>query len=198
MYMSFLNFDAILALLEKDVLQSSFVASDAPVPYSTFEMMTDQTICSSPLCPGGTTSAAIMCMGHQMRDPTFWLAIIGFLIIVYAMIRNVKGSIVFGIIFVTVISWFRNTKVQTNKLRTLPVSSKTVLSLELFEFTLLCTCCSLSFLYLLLLLLLLFFFSHKVSLFCTCFSFLSTSLLFFIFSLPVVVVPRLLAPVLAL
>jgi xanthine/uracil/vitamin C permease (AzgA family) len=153
------------------------------------EMMTDQTICSSPLCPGGTTSAAIMCMGHQMRDPTFWLAIIGFLIIVYAMIRNVKGSIVFGIIFVTVVSWFRHTKVQTNKLRTLPVSSKTVLSLELFvSFTLLCTCCSLSFLYLLLL----FFFSHKVSLICTCFSFLSTSLLFFIFSLPVVVVvPRL-------
>ncbi len=73
-----------------------------------------------------------MCMGHQMRDPTFWLAIIGFLIIVYAMIRNVKGSIVFGIIFVTVVSWFRHTKVQTNKLRTLPVSSKTVLSLELF------------------------------------------------------------------
>lgn len=63
------------------------------------------------LMPGGTTSAAIMCMGHQMRDPTFWLAIIGFLIIVYAMIRNVKGSIVFGIIFVTVISWFRHTKV---------------------------------------------------------------------------------------
>jgi xanthine/uracil/vitamin C permease (AzgA family) len=161
------------------------------------EMMTDQAICSSPLYPGGTTSAAIMCMGHQMRDPTFWLAIIGFLIIVYAMIRNVKGSIVFGIIFVTVVSWFRHTKVQTNRLRTLPVSSKTLLSLEFFvSFTLLCTCCSLSFLYLLLLLL--FFFSHKVSLFCTCFSFLSTSLLFFIFSLPVVVVPRLLAYVLAL
>jgi xanthine/uracil/vitamin C permease (AzgA family) len=161
------------------------------------EMMTDQAICSSPLYPGGTTSAAIMCMGHQMRDPTFWLAIIGFLIIVYAMIRNVKGSIVFGIIFVTVVSWFRHTKVQTNRLRTLPVSSKTLLSLEFFvSFTLLCTCCFLSFLYLLLLLL--FFFSHKVSLFCTCFSFLSTSLLFFIFSLPVVVVPRLLAYVLAL
>jgi hypothetical protein len=33
--MSFLNFDAILALLEKDVLQSSFAATEAHVPYST-------------------------------------------------------------------------------------------------------------------------------------------------------------------
>jgi AGZA family xanthine/uracil permease-like MFS transporter len=48
---------------------------------------------------GGSVSSAIMCTKHRMEDPTFWLGVVGFLIIGY------------GIVFVTGVSWFRHTKV---------------------------------------------------------------------------------------
>ncbi|KAG0608954.1 hypothetical protein M758_8G146300 [Ceratodon purpureus] len=63
------------------------------------------------LMPGGTTSGAIMCTKHRMEDPTFWLAVVGFLIIAYALIKNVKGAMIYGIVFVTGVSWFRHTSV---------------------------------------------------------------------------------------
>ncbi|KAG0483581.1 hypothetical protein HPP92_011665 [Vanilla planifolia] len=46
-----------------------------------------------------------------MQSPTFWLAAAGFLIIAFSLIRNLKGSIIYGIVFVTIISWFRGTDV---------------------------------------------------------------------------------------
>jgi len=48
-----------------------------------------------------------------MEDPTFWLAVVGFLIIAYALIKNIKGAMIYGIVFVTAISWFRHTKVSS-------------------------------------------------------------------------------------
>lgn len=63
------------------------------------------------LISGGTTSGAIMCTKHRMEDPTFWLAVVGFLIIAYALMKNIKGAMIYGIVFVTGVSWFRHTKV---------------------------------------------------------------------------------------
>lgn len=48
-----------------------------------------------------------------MESPTFWLAVVGFLITSYGLMKNVKGSMIYGIVFVTVVSWFRNTQVTT-------------------------------------------------------------------------------------
>jgi xanthine/uracil/vitamin C permease (AzgA family) len=66
---------------------------------------------------GGTVSSAIMCTRHRMMDPTFWLAIVGFLIIAYALIKNIKGAMIYGIVFVTGVSWFRHTKVHSTYIR---------------------------------------------------------------------------------
>ncbi|KAJ3676490.1 hypothetical protein LUZ60_003902 [Juncus effusus] len=63
------------------------------------------------LMPGGTASGAIMCIGGKMQSPTFWLGFVGFVIIAYCLIKNVKGAMIYGIVFVTVISWFRHTRV---------------------------------------------------------------------------------------
>ncbi len=46
-----------------------------------------------------------------MEDPTFWLAAVGFLIIAYSLIKNIKGAMIYGIVFVTGVSWFRHSKV---------------------------------------------------------------------------------------
>jgi AGZA family xanthine/uracil permease-like MFS transporter len=46
-----------------------------------------------------------------MESPTFWLGIVGFVIIAYCLVKDVKGAMIYGIIFVTAVSWFRNTKV---------------------------------------------------------------------------------------
>ncbi|XVF37429.1 hypothetical protein REPUB_Repub20aG0007100 [Reevesia pubescens] len=63
------------------------------------------------LIPGGTVSSEVFCMNHRMESPTFWLGIVGFVIIAYCLVKNIKGAMIYGIIFVTVISWFRNTAV---------------------------------------------------------------------------------------
>ncbi|EFH38439.1 hypothetical protein ARALYDRAFT_917653 [Arabidopsis lyrata subsp. lyrata] len=46
-----------------------------------------------------------------MESPTFWLGIVGFVIIAYCLVKNVKGAMIYGIVFVTAVSWFRNTEV---------------------------------------------------------------------------------------
>ncbi|XP_030542228.1 adenine/guanine permease AZG2 [Rhodamnia argentea] len=51
------------------------------------------------------------CVGGKMGSPTFWLGSVGFLVISYGLIKNVKGSMIYGIVLVTVISWFRGTAV---------------------------------------------------------------------------------------
>ncbi|KAL2652877.1 hypothetical protein R1flu_021005 [Riccia fluitans] len=62
------------------------------------------------LIEGDTASGAILCTKHRMESATFWLGIVGFVIISYALIKNIKGAIIYGIVFVTAISWFRGTK----------------------------------------------------------------------------------------
>ncbi|KAK4264478.1 hypothetical protein QN277_025645 [Acacia crassicarpa] len=51
------------------------------------------------------------CMGGKMQNPKFWLALVGFLITSYGLMKNVKGSMIYGLLFVTFVSWFRGTKV---------------------------------------------------------------------------------------
>ncbi|XP_010490154.1 PREDICTED: adenine/guanine permease AZG1 [Camelina sativa] len=63
------------------------------------------------LLAGGAVSGDIMCVHGRMESPTFWLGIVGFVIIAYCLVKNVKGAMIYGIVFVTAISWFRNTEV---------------------------------------------------------------------------------------
>ncbi|KAK3444848.1 hypothetical protein EUGRSUZ_A00710 [Eucalyptus grandis] len=63
------------------------------------------------LAPQGTVSGDIMCFGNRMESPTLWLGIVGFIIIAYCLVNNVKGAMIYGIIFVTVVLWLRNTAV---------------------------------------------------------------------------------------
>ncbi|KAF0513925.1 purine transporter [Gigaspora margarita] len=52
-----------------------------------------------------------ICTSHHMESPTTWLGILGFLIIVILLLFRVKGSIFIGIVFISIISWFRNSEV---------------------------------------------------------------------------------------
>ncbi|KAM7266000.1 hypothetical protein ACFE04_003683 [Oxalis oulophora] len=63
------------------------------------------------LISGGTVSDDIYCLNHRMESPTFWLGIVGFIIIAYCLVKKVKGALIYGIVFVTAVSWFRNTSV---------------------------------------------------------------------------------------
>ncbi|KAK1571980.1 hypothetical protein Q3G72_025689 [Acer saccharum] len=63
------------------------------------------------LIPGATVSGDIMCLHGRMESPTFWLGVVGFVIIAYCLVKNVKGAMIYGILFVTAVSWFRNTQV---------------------------------------------------------------------------------------
>ncbi|EOY22370.1 hypothetical protein QUC31_007694 [Theobroma cacao] len=51
------------------------------------------------------------CLGGKMRSPTFWLGFAGFLITCYGLMKEIKGSMIYGILFVTLISWIRGTAV---------------------------------------------------------------------------------------
>ncbi|KAJ9539840.1 hypothetical protein OSB04_026346 [Centaurea solstitialis] len=59
----------------------------------------------------GSVGAEIMCVGSRMQSPTFWLGVVGFAIIAYCLVKNVKGGMIYGVVFVTAVSWFRNTQV---------------------------------------------------------------------------------------
>lgn len=63
------------------------------------------------LLPGGQISGDIYCLNHRMESPTFWLAVVGFVIIAYCLVLNIKGAMIYGIVFVTGVSWFRHTSV---------------------------------------------------------------------------------------
>ncbi|KAL8050066.1 hypothetical protein ABFX02_06G058700 [Erythranthe guttata] len=63
------------------------------------------------LIPGGSVSGEILCLHGRMESATLWLGIVGFVIIAYCLVKNVKGAMIYGIVFVTAVSWFRNTKV---------------------------------------------------------------------------------------
>ncbi|KAF3436806.1 hypothetical protein FNV43_RR19559 [Rhamnella rubrinervis] len=51
------------------------------------------------------------CLGGKMRSPKFWLGSVGFLITSYGLMKEIKGSMMYGILFVTIVSWFRGTSV---------------------------------------------------------------------------------------
>ncbi|XP_020218657.1 adenine/guanine permease AZG1 [Cajanus cajan] len=63
------------------------------------------------LASGGAVSDKILCSGNRMESPTLWLGLVGFVIIAYCLMKNIKGGMIYGIVLVTVISWFRNTPV---------------------------------------------------------------------------------------
>ncbi|CAN0923847.1 Adenine/guanine permease AZG1 [Linum grandiflorum] len=63
------------------------------------------------LIAGGTISGDILCLDSRMESPTFWLGIVGFVIIAYCLVKEIKGAMIYGIVFVTAVSWFRHTKV---------------------------------------------------------------------------------------
>ncbi|KAM1020346.1 hypothetical protein ACFX13_042326 [Malus domestica] len=63
------------------------------------------------LVQGGAVSGDIMCLRDRMESATLWLGLVGFVIIAYCLVKNVKGAMIYGIVFVTAVSWFRNTKV---------------------------------------------------------------------------------------
>lgn len=46
-----------------------------------------------------------------MRSTKSWLGVVGFLITSYGLMKEVKGSMIYGILFVTLVSWFRGTSV---------------------------------------------------------------------------------------
>ncbi|XP_021908851.1 adenine/guanine permease AZG2 [Carica papaya] len=51
------------------------------------------------------------CLSGKMRSPTFWLGLVGFLITCFGLMKEIKGSMIYGIVFVTLISWIRGTPV---------------------------------------------------------------------------------------
>ncbi|GFQ05328.1 adenine/guanine permease azg1, partial [Phtheirospermum japonicum] len=59
----------------------------------------------------GTVSSNMLCLHGRMESPTLWLGIVGFVIIAYCLVKNIKGAMIYGILFVTAVSWFRNTRV---------------------------------------------------------------------------------------
>eukprot|EP00798_Chlamydomonas_sp_ICE-L_P015032 gene15032-21103_t len=56
----------------------------------------------------GPASGNYACMGAQVRSPTLWLGIAGGFIMVVLMMSKVKASILYGLLFVTFISWLPN------------------------------------------------------------------------------------------
>ncbi|XP_028778244.1 adenine/guanine permease AZG1-like [Neltuma alba] len=63
------------------------------------------------LLPGGSASDNILCLNNRMESPTLWLGMVGFVIIAYCLVKNIKGAMIYGVVFVTAISWFRDTSV---------------------------------------------------------------------------------------
>ncbi|CAM0875968.1 unnamed protein product [Alopecurus aequalis] len=51
------------------------------------------------------------CLGGTLHSPTFWLGAAGFLVTATCLARDVKGAMIYGIVFVTAVSWFRGTSV---------------------------------------------------------------------------------------
>ncbi|KAK6145682.1 hypothetical protein DH2020_022502 [Rehmannia glutinosa] len=63
------------------------------------------------LIPGGSVSGDILCLYGRLGNPTLWLGVVGFVIIAYCLVKKIKGAMIYGVVFVTAVSWFRNTKV---------------------------------------------------------------------------------------
>jgi adenine/guanine/hypoxanthine permease len=59
----------------------------------------------------GPMSANYACEAGKMRSTTMWLGIWGGVIIIMLMYYNIKASIMYGVLFVTIISWIPGTSV---------------------------------------------------------------------------------------
>ncbi|PKA57816.1 Adenine/guanine permease AZG2 [Apostasia shenzhenica] len=62
---------------------------------------------------GSSSSTFVTLASGALQSPTFWLGAGGFLLTAHCLSRGVKGGMIFGIMFVTVVSWFRGTGVST-------------------------------------------------------------------------------------
>ncbi|KAJ7956108.1 Adenine/guanine permease [Quillaja saponaria] len=51
------------------------------------------------------------CIDGKLQNPKFWLGSVGFLITTLGLMKEIKGSMIYGILFVTILSWFRGTAV---------------------------------------------------------------------------------------
>lgn len=51
------------------------------------------------------------CFDGKMQSPKFWLGMVGLAVTCYGLMKDVKGSMIYGILIVTVISWIRGTAV---------------------------------------------------------------------------------------
>ncbi|KAG2397096.1 Adenine/guanine permease-like protein [Vigna angularis] len=49
--------------------------------------------------PGGTAFGDILCLRDRMESPTLWVGLVGFAIIAYCLVKNVKGAMIYGIYF---------------------------------------------------------------------------------------------------
>ena len=47
--------------------------------------------------------------GTHMKSPTTWMGILGFFIITICLLYRIKGAVLFGMIFISVLSWIRGT-----------------------------------------------------------------------------------------
>lgn len=81
------------------------------VPVYTLIDPTPSGVCKADAVTGtlkleiGAPSANIRCLEGRMHSPTLWLGVAAFLIIAVLMSKRVKGSIMAGIVFATVVSW---------------------------------------------------------------------------------------------
>ncbi|KAG0332602.1 hypothetical protein BG000_009873 [Podila horticola] len=62
-------------------------------------------------CSSEFLDASGACISHRMESPRTWMGILGLFLISILVLFKVKGAILIGILFVAVISWFRNTEV---------------------------------------------------------------------------------------
>lgn len=60
---------------------------------------------------GPSTSTLVTLSAGVLERPAFWLAAAGFVLTAFCLARGVKGGMIYGIVFVTVISWLRGTQV---------------------------------------------------------------------------------------
>ncbi|KAJ3277268.1 hypothetical protein HK104_003486 [Borealophlyctis nickersoniae] len=60
-------------------------------------------------CPLSDLTDSNLCTARQMRGPTTWLGIMGVFLIIVLTAFRVKGSILYGVLLVGFISWFRGT-----------------------------------------------------------------------------------------
>ncbi|KAF9980209.1 hypothetical protein BGZ75_008704 [Mortierella antarctica] len=51
------------------------------------------------------------CLSHRMESPRTWMGVLGLFMISILVLFRVKGAILIGILFVAIVSWFRNTSV---------------------------------------------------------------------------------------